>query len=1104
MLAYLALNRGRPVCRDDLVRAVWGDDAHGHGGDLSSLLSRLRRLLGDGTIIGKGAMSVQLAAGVGVDFHDARASLAEAEDAVRSADAETAGAAARRTTAITRRGLLVGQAHEWLEAWRSELSEIDVRARECIVEAVLTTGGPDLPAAIECARELVAAEPYRESAYALLMRALAAQGNVAQALRVYDEMRVRLRDELALAPGPRLRALHGQLLGEASTVAPPSLPDRPSAARVPPPMGLPRSDGDLVGRTRELRVLRLALEQTVDRRCHLVLLEGQAGIGKTRLALHFAQECRRAGGPALYGRCDAETLQPYQPFVEALRRHLSTAPASGIGMRIPDLRLLLPELAADASTPRPDSGDRHRVVDAVCMALAEVASGSPLLLVLDDLHWADTPTLLILRQILRCLTTVPVLILAGYRPADRGEALAGTLADLRREHGLGHITLQGLDCEAASALVAQLDGPDISATVVQSLWERSHGNPLFLKELVRQRHERERAGDDVTDERLPEAVKAIIGQRLALLSHEARTVLEVACVAGSEVPIELFEALCGLSEDALDVALREVVEAGMLVEREEIYGRFAFEHSLFRQSLYEELTCTRRARLHLRVGEALDALGAPHAELAHHFGQAPPSRGRARAHEHAALAGHHALSVLAFEDAVRHYEQALVGCSGEHRFELLLALGGAQARAGELARARASFQEAAELARELAAPRGLARAALGCGIYGRMAGGVVDGALVEMLEEALAGLNGSDPVLRSRLLARLAIELRFTHDLERLGRLIDEAIALARGAADPAALGDALVARHWSLWAPENVDERLDTARELAAADHHRLKLQGHRWRVIDLLEVGDMRRVEAEIEAYATVALPRRQPADLWHVHLFQALRLLLAGDYGRADVESHAAYELGRRVGDVNAHQGYVLQQLALRRDRGGLEAVEDGVRENVRRFPAIPGWRCALALLLCELTRLDEARAHLDDLARDHFAAIPRDGLWLGALACLAEAAATLAEQRHAAVLYELLRPFGDRTVTLGFAAACCGSASRPLALLASTLERDEADAHFAAALAAHERMGARPWVARTRIEYGRARGDPELERCGLAEAKRLGMRIYGHGSAGRPAA
>jgi tetratricopeptide (TPR) repeat protein len=591
-----------------------------------------------------------------------------------------------------------------------------------------------------------------------------------------------------------------------------------------------------------------------------------------------------------------------------------------------------------------------------------------------------------------------------------------------------------------------------------------------------------------------------------------QTVLEVACVAGNQFSVDILERLAGLTEDELDEALREAIDAHLIEELPGVYGRFAFEHSLTRQTLYEDLTLTRRARLHLRVGEELERLeaeprsGQRLAELAHHFLHAPPERGPSKAAHYAVCAARHAMQVFAYEEAVRQYEVALAALErqpeGEERHhELLLVLGEAQVKAGDARRARASFREAGDVARDIGSPAGFAKAALGGAV---ISGGVVDEEMARRLEEALDWLGDEDSVLRARLLSRLVIELSFARDEPRLASLSEEAVAVARRCDDAGALSVALIARHWSLWAPENIGERVQAATELleiaAATGSANFAIRGHRWRMMDLLELGDIDEADAAIEMFAELAKQRRVPSEQAYADMFRAMRLLMSGRYAEAEIASRKAFELGHRLGDPNAHQAYTLQMIALRRDRGGLEAVEDDVRTHVQRYPTIPGWRCVLAYVLGELGKRDEAGQQLADLSDRSFAVIPRDGLWLAAIAHLAEVAAGLGEVEPAAGLYGLLAPFATRNVVVGWSSTCLGSAARPLALLATVLERgDEARGHFEHALSMNERMGATPWATRTRFEYARFLLDSGQETSlahalleqAVADARRLEM-------------
>jgi tetratricopeptide (TPR) repeat protein len=829
--------------------------------------------------------------------------------------------------------------------------------------------------------------------------------------------------------------------------------------------------------------------------------------------------CEADGALTLYGRCDAETLVPYQPFVEALRGYLARAPeqiAQWSAQHGAELSRVVPEVAA-AGGPSggPEEEERYRLFDAVSEVLNDIARRQPVVLVLDDLHWADKPTLLMLRQLVRAAGESPLLIVATIRDTERPAPLVDMLVQLRREHFFERIELGGLDEADASALIGEFGPQGIPEHVNRALWEETKGNPFFLEEMVRHL-----GSATIVPEsngwplELPEGIREVIARRLATLSERASGVLTTAAVMGREFRVEVLEAMGSLDEDELDEVVEESVSAHVIAEVPGVYGRCCFTHALIRQTLYDGLTATRRARLHLRVAEALEQLYAggadpPLAELAHHFFLAPPARGAPKAVEYAERAAQLAAAALAYEEAARLYEVALralqhVDGDAERRCRLLLACGDAQNKAGETLDARKTFREAADVARALGSARLLALAALGLGAPGAMIGGIVDQAQVALLEEALAAVGDGHPALRARLLARLAIELSFSEARDRRAQLSGEAVELARRVGDTRGLGIALAARHWSLWGPGNVHERLQTANELLAladsSGDERLAIAGHRWRMMDLLELGEIDAVDIEIDAHAQVAARRKRLSDELYARLYRSMRLLLAGEFAEAEAEGWAAVALGNRVQDPNTGNATLLQACTLRRERGALERLEGPVRAYVDRFRTIPGWRCVLAHVLAETGREDEARAIVDDFAAADFRGIPLDAIWLAAVAYLAEAAAAIGDPTHAATLHDLLVPYADRNVTVGWASTCTGSASRHLGLLADLMgRREQAIAYFETALAMNERMRARPWVARTRVEFARLLSQKpagrdraaELLEAGLAEAQRLGM-------------
>jgi DNA-binding SARP family transcriptional activator/tetratricopeptide (TPR) repeat protein len=1143
VLAYLALNHAHAATRDRLIGALWSREAPPeYAQRLNVVLSKLRRALGPGVLEGTDVHGVQLVASARVDLDRTSAGLEEAVGAVERHDWHGALTVAGEVVDLAGRGLLPGYEAEWLEGPRRDLEEAGLKAGELIARAGVELGGTHLLSAERAAQAVLEVDPLRESASLLLMRVREAQGNTVDAERVYHDLRTLTLEQLGRGPGPAIKAEFERLLRAEPDNRPISAEAQRRGAgravgiRDPPQRSFfaTRSGAAFVGRRAELERLYDYYARAAAGERQLVLLEGEPGIGKTRLALRLMSMCEDVGALAAYGRCDAETLIPYQPFVEALRHYVAhTSPhrRRAWADRYGDDVRILPELAKALGIPTPKPGreatERYLLFEAASEILAEVAEEQPVVFVVDDLHWAPKPTLLMLREMVRSTPQAPVLILGTYRGAERSADLVDTLVHLRRDHVLERVTLHGLNDDDAGELINRLCVRPLPSDLARAILEETEGSPFFLEEMLRHVERGVLTTESGAHEHhgqhaLPESIREVIGQRLAAMSQQANEVLRTAAVIGREFSPELLEAIGRQTEERLDAVIEESIAAHVITDVPGGHPAYSFTHSLIRQTLYESIPGPRRARLHGQVGEALERLSAeaneqPLAELAYHFSLAPATRGSTNAVEYAQRAAEQALAVLAYEEAARLYGIALAALGDEtaqlpRRCALLLRLGDARARAGEVQLARSSFNSAADAARRMHSPQQLARAALRYGTVGQMAGGVVDTSVVILVEEALDELGDGEPALRARLLARLAMELSFSEQRERRAALSEEALRIARSVGDIRGIGYALDARHWSLWGPANVDERLAAANELLElaeeSGDERLAMQGHRWRMIDLLELCDMAEVDVEIDAYTALAEKRRRPSEAPYTRFLHAMRLLLTGDFDRAHDVGEEGRRLGERVQDSNAINAHVVQMLVSCRDRGGLDRVEEMVRRQTERFRNIPGWRCALAHVYAENGNHEDAHRILDGFGRGDFRDLPLDGLWLGAIAVLAETAATLGDPSHAERLHELLEPYAGRNVTIGWVSACHGSASRHLGLLKGLLgHREHAIAHFEKALETNTRMRARPLVARTRMDLARTlleRFEPspsdvswanaELD-AALEEATALGMTRLG---------
>jgi DNA-binding SARP family transcriptional activator/tetratricopeptide (TPR) repeat protein len=1132
LLAYLLLNRDRPIGREELIGALWPDHAPvSQDAALRTLLSRLRSTLGSDALSGRDELVLDLPAPVWIDVEAAALEVERARRALERGDARSGWALAQVPLNIAARGLLPGAQASWLEARRRELEDVRMQALEVIGRAGLNLGRAQRTSVERAARSLIEAEPYRESGYVLLMEALAAEGNVAEGLRVFDQLRTWLRDELGTSPSPETIAAHQQLLRPASRYAPNVRSGGDPEARGGATIGLPsellaRSEAPLVGRAAELEQLSELWTRAVQagprsqyHRVHeasgrLALLLGDAGIGKTRLVAELARRAHAAGGCVLAGRSPQEALLPYQPFVEALRHYVINVPFSELRASAreygSELARLVPELRRRApDLPMPVEGDpdteRYRLFEAVVGLLGEISASAPVLLVLDDLQWADRPTLLLLRHIARSPDLGRVLVLGSYRATEGYvNAFGESLAELRRERLVTQITVGGLTESETAELVRIRAGGSPSAALCRGLHAETEGNPFFIEELVRHlkdagvrtdeadAHELRRVG-------LPDGIKEVIAVRLARLQAPAMEWLRLAAVIGRDFDLTLLEQVTSLEEEQFLNALDEALAAGLVVQASRGTGRYSFSHALIRETLYEGMSLPRRARNHRRVGEALEAQGANAqlTALALHFARAAGSQDAEKAIDYACRAGEQATRMLAHEEAAEHYARALEVQelfepeALERRCELLLLLGEARVCAGERPSPWGIFREAATIAASRNDSTSLARAAIGASRRYIQPPGVIDEQLIALLEQALVMTAGQRTVERVALLTRACGALYYSPARGRMVELANEATGIADELQDPAARALAAAARRRAFWDPGHLEQRLSDATELLTlgreAGDLELVLQGHAWLVVDLLEHGDSDAVNAQIEAFAAGAERLRQPLYLWNASVWRAMRALLAGRLEHAERLAAEALALGAPGETVTAQQYYAAQLLAIRREQGRMAELEQPARELVRTNPQRAAWRAGLATLLCELDRTEEARAELDALASENFQDIEQDGDWMTAITLLADCCADLGDAERAEHLYELLEPYREANVVIGLAVVCLGSAARYLGRLAATMGRGgEATEHFERALVAEAALKAPVCLAHTQLEYARMLGPDSAKARSLLEA------------------
>ncbi|MDP9384965.1 MAG: AAA family ATPase, partial [Actinomycetota bacterium] len=667
LFAYLVLHRHAPVSRERLTDALWsGDLPADPSGVLNTLLSGLRRTLGEGRLEGRRELRIDLGPDARVDVETAMSARDAALAALACSQFAEAAGAARITLDITRQELLAGESADWVDRRRDEMAAVRADALEALARASVEVGGTELATAVTAATELVELDPYRESAYALLMEAHAARGNVALALRVFDRVRTLLRDDLGAVPARPLLDLHQRLL----TL------DRATDGDGEPPLPLPAplaGDAGFVGRHEALERLRSAFAAAGAGKRRFVMLTGEPGIGKTTLAAHFAREAHAAGAAVLYGRSSEEPLLSYEPFVEALCHYIGTSPPEALepaaNPELEELGRWMPDLGRPVSEqagPLPAEPDarRYRMFEAMAQLLARIGRDRILVFVFDDLHWADGSALRLLRHVARATRPNRLLLLGTYRDADIAPAgdLARLLGDVRREAHLEELSLAGLDDAETAALVTSRGGAENLALAAR-LRELTAGNPYFLEEMLRAvvaRGEGAPGGDPLAGLGPPRAVTELIERRLARLPGEATRVLAAAAVLGMAFRLPVLEEIEGDADGAVLELLEAAVAARLLVELPGAPQWFSFAHALVRTVLYEATSRSRRLRLHRKAGEVLEArrleLSVGPAELAEHFFAARELGEGERALRYAAEAGAHATASLAYEDAARHFE----------------------------------------------------------------------------------------------------------------------------------------------------------------------------------------------------------------------------------------------------------------------------------------------------------------------------------------------------------------------------------------------------------------------------------------------------------------
>jgi len=883
-------------------------------------------------------------------------------------------------------------------------------------------------------------------------------------------------------------------------------------AGLPMPRRLRRTDGTaFVGRDVERERLAIALAAVTARGGRrIVLVGGEPGIGKTALVAEAAATAHAEGALVAYGRCDEDLSIPYQPWREVFR-HLAADDA----IRPDALERLL---RTDAPAPCDESGvaegERHRLFAAVTEALTDVSVRTPLVLVLDDLHWADTQSCALLRHVATTADAMRVVVVGTYRDTDLDpmHPLADLLAALHQEQGVDRLHLSGLGEVELLAMLQDLVGDELGdggPALRDAVLDETDGNPFFALQIVRHLVETGAVGPgtgrpwsapDLRAHGLPVSVREVTGQRVARLGAEVQRVLRLAAVIGRDFDLELLAEVVDSDEGSLLELLEPALDHGLIIELGP--ARFSFAHAHIEHTLYRELGASRCASAHRAVARSLEARygaeGVRAGELAHHWLAASTLTDDETAVTAARRAGDYALASLAPTEASQWYERALERLDRaslatertlDHRLELTIGLGAAQRQLGDPS-FRASLLGAARLAADEGRSDELARAVLAVSRGNASNTGTVDTELVALLQQAVAETAGETTPRRALLLGCLAIESAFgdSRDAEALAR---EAVAMALEVGDDRTTT-------WTVCRAFNAARDLGCAREraewckLARAAANRLDdpfadLECLYGEMYSALERGHIAEYTNLLDRHRVLAGRVDDAFHTWISMNWTANRAALAGDPARAEALAGEGLAIGSDRGQPDASLVHFGQLVLIRDMQGRLPELTEHLDDIAGTTSGIPAARAAHALALVRAGRRAEAVEVLASDVADGFASF--HGLLGGAaMAVAGEAIALLGGPEPAKVLYELVLPHGELLATFGYNTyeALHWTLGR-LAFVTGDL--DASDQHCSRALEIHRAMGAPYFVARTEWAWAeslaiRGRpGDPDRAR-GLA--------------------
>lgn len=1055
LIAMLALEPGRVVSLDRLIEELWaGEPPAGATRTLQSYLAHLRKALEPDRaprtpprILLTREPGYLLAVTPGqVDLARFTAEVSHGRRLLAQDDHGGARQTLDRALELWRGDPLGEFADQgFAQPVIAQMAELQTVALEDLFEARLALG--EAAASVPGLEALVATSPYRERAWGLLVLALYRSGRQADALAALRRVRARLADDLGLQPGPELRELEQAVFDQAPELA---LPVR---ERVTGPAPEPPAAADtLVAREAPLLLTERLLAETRHGHGRVMLVSGEAGIGKTRLGQATAEHAAARGFRVAWGRGVDGPAPAFWPWIQVLRDCGD------------DGSLLSGQVPAPTQDPEAALFERYEQTVA-----ALTAAGGPLLVVLDDVHWADVSSLRLLTFVADAVARHPVLIMVMLRtePGDHPEELRDTLAALSRQRTTERVELAPFTAADISAYLRSrrlAEDPGL----VGALLDRTGGNPFYLREVLRlPDSERGRP------EAVPPGARDVIDRRLARLPEETRDLLRAAAVAGREVDIGLLEAVTGTPGEQVMSELEPAVATGLLAEPPS-GPDYRFAHALVRQAVYSGLSRLERARLHLRLAEATEAV-VPDAEpgtLAHHFALAAKVGGAAKAVEHAARAARRSTAQLAYTEAVQFWKLALASLPPGRdvtRARLLTELGQARRTTGQAEAARRDLDEAIELARRTGDREALLAAATAFGTltlwYWRPYG-QVDDQMVAVVEDLLAGpLDESD---RAALLGTLALELHYGPRRAEGERHAVEAVEIARRIGDTPLLARTLNNYLLAAFVPGRNTARRQAAEEMAALPGlpRPAELVARVSRMACLLREGDLAEWDRELARCQRLLDEAHRPELEAMVRIAETARCTLDARWADAEalLTRYDTLQFGSSLWGRQFHR--LVTTYTCRRGQGRGEELLDELITTAEQ-PHLDPLRPLAVLAAAEADRPRLAHELIDRWGteiRQDWTADFLTPVWGMVAARLG------VPDPHD--LYEALTPPADLLIVAGMGSAGWGSTHQVLAELADRLgRRDRARGHAHAALRTHRRLGLTHWERQSRQQLTR---------------------------------